>query len=75
MEKLLADAHFGRFDAAVVVWKFDRFARSLCLLLRALETFRALGIEFVSKRQIESRPIETKERCGLAIGGLLHPLR
>src|SRR3984893_6660304 len=33
------------------------------LLLRALETFRALGIEFVSKRQVESRPIETKERA------------
>lgn len=32
----------------VVVWKFDRFARSVSHLLRALETFRALGIEFVS---------------------------
>jgi DNA invertase Pin-like site-specific DNA recombinase len=31
-----------------VVWKFDRFARSVSHLLRALETFRALGIEFVS---------------------------
>jgi DNA invertase Pin-like site-specific DNA recombinase len=37
----------GRFDA-VVVWKFDRFARSVSHLLRALETFRALGVEFVS---------------------------
>ena len=36
-----------RFDA-VVVWKFDRFARSVSHLLRALETFRAQGIEFVS---------------------------
>jgi DNA invertase Pin-like site-specific DNA recombinase len=33
---------------AVVVWKFDRFARSVSHLLRALETFRSLGIEFVS---------------------------
>lgn len=40
-------AHLRRFDA-VVVWKFDRFARSVSHLLRALETFRALGIEFVS---------------------------
>jgi DNA invertase Pin-like site-specific DNA recombinase len=32
----------------VVVWKFDRFARSVSHLLRALETFQALGIEFVS---------------------------
>jgi len=30
------------------VWKFDRFARSVSHLLRALENFRALGIEFVS---------------------------
>ena len=32
----------------MVVWKFDRFARSVSHLLRALETFQALGIEFVS---------------------------
>ena len=32
----------------MVVWKFDRFARSVSHLLRALETFRAQGIEFVS---------------------------
>ena len=47
LDKLLADAHRRRFDA-VVVWKFDRFARSVSHLLRALETFQALGIEFVS---------------------------
>ena len=29
-------------------WKFDRFARSVSHLLRALETFDALGIAFVS---------------------------
>jgi DNA invertase Pin-like site-specific DNA recombinase len=33
---------------AVVVWKFDRFPRSVSHLLRALETFKALGIDFVS---------------------------
>jgi DNA invertase Pin-like site-specific DNA recombinase len=43
----MTDAHRRRFDA-VVVWEFDRFARSVSHLLRALETFRALGIEFVS---------------------------
>ena len=47
LDRLLADAHRRRFDA-VVVWKFDRFARSVSHLLRALETFKALGIEFVS---------------------------
>lgn len=43
----MADAHKRRFDV-VVVWRFDRFARSVSHLLRALETFNALGIAFVS---------------------------
>ena len=47
LDRLLADAHRRRFDA-VVVWRFDRFARSVSHLLRALENFQALGIEFVS---------------------------
>ncbi len=47
LNRLMADANHRRFDA-VAVWKFDRFARSVSHLLRALETFRALGIEFLS---------------------------
>jgi DNA invertase Pin-like site-specific DNA recombinase len=47
LDRLMVDGHKRRFDA-VVVWKFDRFARSVSHLLRALETFRSLGIEFVS---------------------------
>jgi DNA invertase Pin-like site-specific DNA recombinase len=47
LDRLMADAHRRRFDA-VVVWKFDRFARSVSHLLRALETFKAQGIEFIS---------------------------
>ncbi len=47
LDRLLADAHRRRCDA-VAVWRFDRFARSVSHLLRALETFKALGIEFVS---------------------------
>jgi DNA invertase Pin-like site-specific DNA recombinase len=47
LNRLMADAHRRRFDA-VVVWKFDRFARSVSHLLKALETFQALGVEFVS---------------------------
>jgi DNA invertase Pin-like site-specific DNA recombinase len=45
--RFVADAHKRRFDV-VVVWRFDRFARSVSHLLRALETFNALGIAFVS---------------------------
>lgn len=47
LNRLMADAHKRRFDV-VCVWKFDRFARSVSHLLRALETFSALGIEFIS---------------------------
>jgi len=47
LDRLLADAHRRRFDA-IVVWKFDRFARSVSHLLRALETFEVLRIEFIS---------------------------
>jgi DNA invertase Pin-like site-specific DNA recombinase len=47
LDRLMADAHRRRFDA-VLVWKFDRFARSVSHLLRALETFQALGVHFVS---------------------------
>jgi DNA invertase Pin-like site-specific DNA recombinase len=47
LDRLMADAYKRRFDV-VAVWKFDRFARSVSHLLRALDTFRVLGIEFVS---------------------------
>lgn len=47
LDRLLADAHRRKFDA-VAVWRFDRFARSVSHLLRALENFRALGVELVS---------------------------
>jgi len=47
LDRMMADAHKRRLDV-VAVWKFDRFARSVSHLLRALDTFRVLGIEFVS---------------------------
>jgi DNA invertase Pin-like site-specific DNA recombinase len=47
LDRLMADATRRRIDA-VIVWRFDRFARSVSHLLRALENFRSLGIEFVS---------------------------
>lgn len=47
LDRLMADAHRRRFDV-VAVWRFDRMARSVSHLLRVLETFNALGINFVS---------------------------
>jgi DNA invertase Pin-like site-specific DNA recombinase len=47
LNRMMRDAHERRFDV-VVVWRFDRFARSVSHLLRALETFNSLGVQFVS---------------------------
>lgn len=50
LDRLMADARRGKFDV-VAVWRFDRFARSTSHLLRALEEFAALGIDFVSLKE------------------------
>jgi DNA invertase Pin-like site-specific DNA recombinase len=47
---LMDDARKRQFDA-IVVWRFDRFARSTKHLLSALEEFRALGIQFISYQE------------------------
>jgi len=47
LNRLMADANRRKFDA-LLVWKFDRFARSTSHLLKALETFQSLKIDFVS---------------------------
>src|ERR1700756_4310851 len=47
LDVLLAVYRKRRVDA-VVVYRYDRFARSLRHLVNALEEFRSLGIEFVS---------------------------
>ena len=47
LDALMRDAHKRLFDV-VLVWKFDRFARSLKHLMESLEEFRALGIDFIS---------------------------
>ncbi len=47
LDKLLAQCRKRSVDA-VVVYRYDRFARSLRQLVNALEEFRALGVDFVS---------------------------
>ena len=47
LNELLKACRRGSVDV-VVVWKFDRFARSLKQLMSGLEMCRALGIDFVS---------------------------
>ena len=47
LDRLLGDARKRRIDV-VLVWKLDRFARSLKSLLGTLDELRALGVQFVS---------------------------
>lgn len=47
LKKLMQAARNCEFDT-VLVWKFDRFARSVSHLLKALDEFNHLGIRFVS---------------------------
>jgi DNA invertase Pin-like site-specific DNA recombinase len=47
LDRLMADARAKKFDV-VMVWKFDRWARSATHLLNTLEELQQLGISFVS---------------------------
>jgi len=50
LNALMQDCQRGRLDV-VLVWKFDRFARSLSQLVNALARFKDLGIDFVSSTE------------------------
>ncbi len=62
LDQLMADAKKRKFDT-VLVWRFDRFARSTRHLINALEEFRNLGIDFVSYQE----NIDTSSPLGSAI--------
>jgi DNA invertase Pin-like site-specific DNA recombinase len=49
LNSLMADAHRRKFDA-VLVWKIDRFGRSLKHLVNSLAELGALGVAFISFR-------------------------
>lgn len=54
LDKLIDLGKHRKFDI-VLVWKFDRFARSLKMLVDSLELFKDLGIDFVSyKEQVDT---------------------
>jgi len=62
LNKLMDDARKRQFDV-IVVWRFDRFARSTKHLLSALEEFRSLGIQFISYQE----NIDTSSALGQAL--------
>ena len=50
LDQMLGDARRGRFDV-VLVWAFDRLARSVKHLIEVLDELNNLNIEFVSFRE------------------------
>jgi DNA invertase Pin-like site-specific DNA recombinase len=58
----MRDARARKFDVLIVA-RFDRFARSVSHLLRALEEFSHLGVDFVSL----SESIDTSTPMGKMI--------
>jgi DNA invertase Pin-like site-specific DNA recombinase len=62
LNELMNDAKKKRFDM-VLVWRFDRFARSTKHLVTALHEFRHLGIDFISFQE----NIDTSSPLGEAI--------
>jgi DNA invertase Pin-like site-specific DNA recombinase len=66
LDALMRDARDHAFDC-VLVWKFDRFARSTKHLLLALEEFDHLGIRFVSVQD----QIDTTSPMGKAMFTLI----
>ena len=50
LDRLMKAAWAGRFQA-VLVWRFDRFARSVKHLITALEHFRSLNLNFISLQE------------------------
>jgi DNA invertase Pin-like site-specific DNA recombinase len=62
LDILIKDARKRRFDV-VLVWKFDRFARSLKHLIESLDEFNALGIDFVSYTEGVDTTTPTPPSC------------
>ena len=66
LDDLLADCRRRRLDV-VLVWKFDRFARSLKQLVSALEEFHKLGVNFISATE----GIDTTVASGELVFGII----
>jgi DNA invertase Pin-like site-specific DNA recombinase len=69
LDELLKACRRGSVDV-VVVWKFDRFARSLKQLMSGLETCRALGIDFVSVTEAVDTSLPAGELVFQMIGAV-----
>jgi DNA invertase Pin-like site-specific DNA recombinase len=69
LDELLNDCRRRSVDV-VIVWKFDRFARSLKNLIAGLELCRALGIDFVSVTEAVDTSLPAGEMLFQMIGAV-----
>ena len=69
LNELMKACRRGSIDV-VVVWKFDRFARSLKQLMSGLEMCRALGIDFVSVTEAVDTSLPAGELLFQLIGAV-----
>jgi DNA invertase Pin-like site-specific DNA recombinase len=69
LNELMKACRRGSVDV-VVVWKFDRFARSLKQLMSGLEMCRALGIDFVSVTEAVDTSLPAGELVFQMIGAV-----
>jgi DNA invertase Pin-like site-specific DNA recombinase len=69
LDQMMQDCRRGSIDI-LVVWKFDRFARSLKTLISGLELCRALGIDFVSVTEAVDTSLPMGEMLFQIIGAV-----
>jgi len=65
-DRMKRDARKQKFGV-LLVWKYDRFARSLVMLVQGLAELRSLGIDFVSSTQ----QLDTTTAAGRAFFNML----
>jgi DNA invertase Pin-like site-specific DNA recombinase len=74
LDQLMRAAWAGRFQA-VLVWRFDRFARSVKHLVTALDTFRSRNVAFISvQEQLDTSSPSPIERAMFTIIGAMAQL-
>ncbi|MBI4242457.1 MAG: recombinase family protein [Planctomycetes bacterium] len=66
LRKLMKDAQEKLFSA-VLVWRFDRFGRSLIHLVSSLERFKELSIDFISIKE----NVDTSSTIGKVFFGMI----
>ena len=71
LDQLMKTAWSGTVQA-VLVWRFDRFARSVKHLIKALEQFRSLNVNFISFQEQFDTSTPIGQAMFTIIGAMAH---